>query len=167
MRRIAIAPLIAAVALVGGLVVGSAPAGASVPVKNNSCKVLKGSDVTKVTGFIASKAITRPGPPRAAICGYSLADPATTRDVSVFVLPHGAQEAKIGYRTAKKAFKDQIEPVSGFGKNAFYAGGGLNTLYVLKGDTLLYVQYVALAEGEAPGIKAAVEAMTKIALARV
>ena len=122
MRRIAIAPLIAAVALVGGLVVGSAPAGASVPVKNNSCKVLKGSDVTKVTGFTASKAITRPGPPRAAICGYSLADPATTRDVSVFVLPHGAQEAKIGYRTAKKAFKDQIEPVSGFGKNAFYAG---------------------------------------------
>jgi len=123
--------------------------------------------VTRVTGFAATKSTKQQqGPPGAGICGYSL-DDTTTRNVSVLVQHGDRQVNQIGYRTAKAAFKNQVEPVSGFGKNAFYAGGGLNTLYVLKGDTLLYVQFVALGDTDAAGIKDKVVAMTKIAVARV
>jgi hypothetical protein len=171
MRSRLITPVSASI--VGALVVATlsvaavVPAGATVAAKKpNACKVLKASEVTTVTGFTATKSATQQqGPPGAGICGYTLADQ-TVRTVSVFVQPGSATTAKLGFTTAKKAFKDQLEPVTGFGKNAFYAGGGLNTLYVLKGDTLLYVQYVAIGADPAT-IKANVEAMTKIAVPRV
>ncbi len=147
----------------------AAPAGASVARKPNACKVVKASEVTTVTGFPATKeAHQQQGPPNAGICGYSLADPGgTVRTVSIFVQPGSDTVAKSGFKTAKKAFRDQLEPVTGFGRNAFYAGGGLNALYVRKGDTLLYVQYVAMGADDPATIKAQVEAMTKIALPRV
>lgn len=164
-RLLVVASLVAAVALAAWI----GPATASVATKPNACKALKASEVTRVTGFTAKKLTKQQqGPPDAGICGYSLDDPSSAvRTVSVYVQSGDSQVTKIGYRTAKAAFKDQIEPVSGFGKNAFYAGGGLNTLYVLKGDTLLYVQYVALGDTDAAGVKDDVVAMTKIALPRV
>lgn len=157
-----------AVALVTTGTALAAPAGASVAQKPNACKVVKASEVTTVTGFPAAKEATQQqGPPNAGICGYTLTDPGTVRNVSIFVQPGSASTAKSGFRVAKKTFKDQLEPVTGFGKNAFYAGGGLNALYVLKGDTLLYVQYVAMGADDPATIKANVEAMTKIALPRI
>jgi hypothetical protein len=155
----------AAVALTASV----APVGATVAAKPNACKVLKASEVTRVIGFPATRLVDQQqGPPGSGICGYSLDDPSTpTRNVSVLVQKGNSQDTKIGYRTAKAAFKDQIEPVSGFGKNAFYAGGGVNTLYVLKGGTLLYVQYVVLGDDDEARIKADVVAMTKIAVPRV
>jgi len=165
MRSRSIVVAAAAVALVASI----GPASASVAAKLNACKVLKASEVTRVTGFPATKlAKQQQGPPGSGICGYSLDDPSTpTRNVSVLVQKGNSQDLKIGYRTAKAAFKDQVESVSGFGENAFYAGGGLNTLYVLKGSTLFYVQYVALADTDAAGIKDDVVAMAKIAQPRV
>ncbi len=126
-------------ALLAAVVTGAAtfaalPAGASVARKPNACKVVKASEVTTVTGFPAAKEATQQqGPPDAGICGYTLTDPGTVRNVSIFVQPGSATTAKIGFKTAKKAFKDQLEPVTGFGKHAFYAAGGLNALYVRKG----------------------------------
>jgi hypothetical protein len=64
-------------------------------------------------------------------------------------------------------FKSDVEKVSGFGKKAFYVGGGLNTLYVLKGDTLVYVQYVALDLDDQAVFKDAVTQMMKIVLQRI
>ena len=166
MRHLVALPLAVGALLVACL----APVGASVAAKPNACKVLKAAEVTRVTGFPATKATRQQqGPSDAGICGYTLTDPnSPVRTVSVFVQRSGEQRVtKIGYRTAKATFKEQLEPVSGFGKSAFYAGGGLNTLYVLEGDTLLYVQYVAFGDDDPAGIKADVEDMTKIALARV
>ena len=155
----------AAVALTASV----APVGATVAAKPNACKALKAPEVSRVTGFPATKAAAQQqGPPGSGICAYSLDDPSTPgRSVSVAVLQGDSQELKIGYRTAKTAFKDVAEPVSGFGKNAFYAGGGVNTLYVLEGGTLLYVQYVVLGDDDEARIKADVVAMTKIAVPRV
>ncbi len=168
MQRMKQRRLVGALVLAGAVLMATVvPAGATVAVKKpNACKVLKASEVTTVTGFTATKSPTQQqGPPGAALCAYTLADP-TVRNVSVFVLPGSATTAKVSYATAKRAFKDQLEPVVGFGKSSFYAGGDLNTLYVLRGDTLLYVQYVAIGADPAT-IKANVEAMTKIALRRV
>jgi hypothetical protein len=163
MKRVLLA---AAVVVAATCLAGSA--GASVAAKPNACKVVKASEVTSVTGFTATKETKQQqGPPNAGICGYSLEDPGIVRNVSVFVQPDDTTTARIGFKTAKKAFKDQIEPVTGFGRNAFYAGGGLNALYVLKGDTLLYVQYVAMGADDPATIKANVEAMTRIALPRI
>ncbi|MCJ7436664.1 MAG: hypothetical protein MUP97_02740 [Acidimicrobiia bacterium] len=164
-RLLVVAALVAAVALAAGI----GPASASVAAKPNACKALKASEVARVTGFPAKKLVEQQqGPPGAGICGYALEDASSpVRNVSVLVQRGDSQESKIGYRTAKGVFKDQIEPVSGLGRNAFYAGGGINTAYVLKGDTLLTVQYVALGETDQAGIKDDVVAMTKIALPRV
>ena len=164
-RLLVVASLVAAVAVAAG----TGPASASVTAKLNACKVLKASEVTSVTGFPATKlAEQQQGPPGSSLCGYSLDDPSTpTRNVSVLVQKGNSQDLRIGYRTAKSAFKDQVEPVSGFGRNAFYTGGGLNTLYVLKGSTLFYVQYVVLGDADAAGIKDDVVAMAKIAQPRV
>jgi hypothetical protein len=146
----------------------AAPAGASVARKPNACKVVKASEVTTVTGFPAAKDTTQQqGPPDAGICGYTLTDPGTVRNVSIYVQPGSTSVAKVGFKTARKAFKDQLEPVTGFGKHAFYAAGGLNALYVRKGDTLLYVQYVAMGSDDPATIKANVESMTEIALPRI
>ena len=141
-----------------------APAGATVAAKPNACKVLKASEVTRVTGFPAQKAADQQqGPPGSGICGYSLDDPSSPgRSVSVLVQKADPRELKIGYKTAKTTFAESVEPVSGFGKNAFYAGGGLNTLYVLKGGTLFYVQYIVLADTDAAAIKDDVVQMAKI-----
>jgi hypothetical protein len=161
--RAALAPLV-----VGALIALGASAGASVATKTNGCKVLKASDVTRVTGLPAKKATQQPPAPSSfSVCGYSLTDPGQVRSVNIWVQPNDGTIAKIGFTTAKKAFADKVEPVSGFGKNAFFVGGGLNTLYVLKGDTLLYVQYVAFGDPDAAGIKTKIEQLTKAALARV
>ena len=160
-RWVVVVALVVAVAAVS-----TGPAGASVTAKLDGCKVLKASEVTRITGFAATTTPVGTRSKGEAGCSYALDDLAP-HSVLLVVQKNGGQNSKIAYRTTKAAFKDQIEPVSGFGKNAFYAGGGLNTLYVLKGGTLFYVQYIVLADTDAAGIKDDVVAMAKIAQPRV
>jgi hypothetical protein len=145
------------------------PAGATLAVKKpNACKVVKASEVSQVTGFTATKSPTQQqGPPGASICGYTLAD-TSVRNVSVFVQPGvGVAEYKTAKRQLTSSSASPVESVTGFGKRSFYAGGGLNALYVLDGDTLFYVQYVAFGTDDPATIRANIEAMTRIGLARI
>jgi len=160
-RRVVVVALVVAVAAVS-----TGPAGASVTAKLDGCKVLKASEVTRITGFAATTTPVGTRSKGEAGCSYALDDLAP-HSVLLVVQKNGGQNSKIAYRTTKAAFKDQIEPVSGFGQNAFYAGGGIDTLYVLKGGTYVSVQYTALGDADQARIKDDVVAMTKIALSRV
>jgi hypothetical protein len=157
-------PLLAVVAVAGFV---ATPASAIAKATPNACKVLKASEVTHATGFTATKAKQQPAAPSGAgICAYTLSDTAAST-VSVFVQLDAGRVAKRGYASAKQQFADTLEPVAGFGKQAFYVGGGLDTLYVLKGDSFLFVQYAATGVDDPTAIKPIVETMTKKAAARV
>jgi hypothetical protein len=154
------------VAALAAAAVGAGPVSASVAAKPDGCKVLKASEVTRITGFTAKKIALGGGSQGAGGCAYALDDLAP-HTVTLIVQKNGGEDSKIAYRTAKTVFKDQIEPVSGLGRSAFYAGGGIDTLYVLKGGTYVSVQYTALGDADQARIKADVVAMTRIALSRV
>lgn len=140
------------------------PAGATAPGAKNGCKYLKVSEVNRITGRTFVKGENPPAPPTVAACGYAVTDDPTTQ-VNVWVQPK--PQTALAFTTAKKAFADSAEPVSGLGKKAFYAGEGVNTVYVLKGSTLVYVQYLALGNSDAAGVKDATVAMTKLVTGRL
>ena len=140
----------------------AAPAGATTARTKSGCSLLKKSDVEKVLAEQVKKGAKPPAPPATLVCGYDVLG-GVGRSVNVWVQRDGGDFA---YKTAKTTFKDDVEKVSGFGKKSFYVGGGLNTLYVLKGDTLVYVQYVALDVDDAAAIKDAVTRLTKIVVKR-
>ena len=160
-RLVVVVALVVAVAAVS-----TGPAGAAVTAKLDGCKVLKAAEVTRITGFTAKKLALGGGSQGAGGCAYALDDLAP-HTVTLIVQKNGGEDSKIAYRTGKTVFKDQIEPVSGLGRSAFYAGGGIDTLYVLKGGTYVSVQYTALGDADQARIKDDVVAMTKIALSRV
>lgn len=154
--------LAAVVAVV--LPAGATASGATAPGAKNGCKYLKVSEVNRITGLTFVKGEQPPAPPTVAACGYVVTDDPTTA-VNVWAQPK--PQTALAFKTAKKAFADSAEPVTGLGKKAFYAGEGVNTVYVLKGSTLVYVQYVALGNSDTAGIKDATVEMTKLVTSRV
>lgn len=141
-----------------------APASASVAAAKNGCKLLKRFEVANVLDAKIAKAAKPTAPPETRVCGYTVVG-ALGRSVNLWVDEGSAATA--GFSTAKQVFGKDVEKVSGFGKKAFYVGGGLNTLYVLKGDSLVYVQYVALDLDDQDVFKDAVSQMMKIVLQRI
>jgi len=139
-------------------------AGASVAATKNGCKYLKASEVKTALGVAATKGRKPAGPPAVAVCGYDL--PGTTGSVNLWVEKDGSV-ASAGFDAAKKAFSSDVEAVSGFGKKAFFVSGGLNTLYVLKGSTLVYVQIVRIPDPDPASTKTQVAALTKIVVGRI
>jgi hypothetical protein len=141
-----------------------APAGATAPAAKNGCKYLKISEVNKITGLTFAKGETPPGPPAAAVCGYAVVGD-QAKSVNVWVQPK--PQTALAFKTAKEAFAESAEPVTGLGKKAFYAGGGINTAYVLNGGTLVFVQYISPGNPDDAAIKDAVVKMTKVVNRRV
>lgn len=139
-------------------------ASASTRAAGSACSLLRKVEVEKVIRVDVEKGAKPVAPPDVRVCAYDVVgDPG--RSVHLWV--QTGDDAKPGFAMAKAVFEDDVERVSGFGKRAFYVGGGLNTLYVLKGSTLLYVQYVAPDSGAPTEVKRAVAAMTKIVLRRL
>ena len=153
------------VTMLSGFVVPAAFAEASVPAAKKGCKYLKVSEVTRITGkeFKKGKPPSAPGP--IAVCGYEAVGEVGT---GVYLWVDKTDIADDGFKGAEAAFdKDGVE-VDGFGKHALYIGDGLNTLYVLRGGTLVYVQYVTFGGDSDPAtVRDAVEKITKIVLRRV
>jgi len=140
-----------------------APAGATAPAAKNGCKYLKPAEVNRITGLTFVKGKTPPAPASSAVCSYAVAgDPST--EVTLWVQPGSYGAA--GFKAAKKAFAANTEPVSGLGSKAFYAGD-VHTVYVLKGGTLVYVQYLALGNPDAAALKDATVQLTKVVNGRV
>jgi hypothetical protein len=157
MRTLAVVALGAVTALV------PVAAGASLAATKNGCKYLKASEVTGVLGVPVKKTKAPAAPPTAAVCGYKV-----TVGQSVNLWVQGGAGGAAGFSTAKEAFAADVEPVTGLGSKAFYVGNNLNTAYVLKGSTLIYVQYVAFGEGpDAATVKDDVTRLTKIVRRRV
>lgn len=153
------------VAVLGAvLVLAPTGAGASVAASKNGCKYLKGSEVTEVLGTAVKKAKSPVAPPSTEVCGYKVTAEAG-QSVNLWV--QGGAAGAAGYAGAKRAFKDDVEPVSGLGRKAFYVGGGLNTAYMLSGDTLVYVQYVAIGGPDDATVKDDVTQLAKIVLGRI
>jgi len=152
------------VAVLSALVVPAALASASVPAAKKGCKYLKLSEVERVTGkdFKKGKAPTAPGP--VAVCGYEAASQVGT---GVYLWVDTTDNAERGFEGAEAAFDEDGVEVDGFGTNALYVGEGLNTLYVLRGGALVYVQYVTFGDDADPAtVQDAVEQLTKIVLRR-
>ena len=150
-----------AVAVLGaGLAFASAAA--SVAAANPNCKYLKASEVALAIGTKVKKGPS--GPSGAQVCAFVPKHSQLPAAVNVWVQSDSA--ASIGFSTAKTAFKANIESTRSLGRKSFYVGGGLNTAYVLKGNTLVYVQYVNLG-GDPAVIKTAVVKLTKLVLHRV
>jgi len=149
------------VAIAGTLLV--TPAGATAPAAKNGCKYLKLSEVNRITGLTFAKGEAPPSPPSVAVCGYAVAgDPSTT--VNLWVQP-GSSGAR-GFKVAKKAFAPDTESVTGLGSKAFYATG-VRTVYVLKGGSLMYVQYSSPTNPDDAALKDAAVELTKVVSGRV
>lgn len=147
-----------------GLILLAAPAGATAPAAKSGCKYLKLSEVNRITARTFAKGEPPPAPSSAAVCGYTVPDdPTTSVNLWVQAGPYGAA----GFKASKEAFAANVEAVSGLGKKAFYAGGGVNTVYVLKGSTLIYVQYLSFGNADTAGVKAAAVEMTKVVTGRI
>lgn len=156
--------VLAVVTLGASLGLVPAAAGASVAGANSNCKYLKASEVAHAIGTKVKKGPNPPGPSTTQVCSYIPRHSTLPSSVNVWV--QSGDASSIGFSTAKTAFKDNIESTHSLGSKSFYVGGGINTAYVLKGSTLVYVQYVNL-RGDAAKIKAAVIKLTKLVLHRV
>ena len=162
MRRLLVV-LSLTVAVAGTLLATTAGATAPAGV-TNGCRYLKLSEVNRITGLTFVKGKNPPSPSPLTACGYVLTDDPTTV-VNLWVQPK--PQTALAFKTAKEAFADSAEPVTGLGKKAFYAGEGVNTVYVLKGDTFVFVQYLALGNDDTAGVKDATVKMTKLVTGRV
>jgi hypothetical protein len=153
--------------VIGALAVATAlvpaSAGASVAETKNGCKYLKASDVNTALGVTVTKSAKPPGPPTVAVCGYKLPPPGG----SVNLWVQKGSLASTGFDQAKRAFSHDVEAITGFGSKAFYVTGGLNTLYVLKSGTLIYVQVVRFPDTDPATTKTQVTALAKIVLGRI
>lgn len=153
-------PALAAV----GMLALAAPAHASVHGSKNGCGLLKKADVEEAIGKDVKKAPKPAGPPEAKVCGYKVVGE-TGQAVNLWV--EEGSSAAFSFKQAKQVFEENVEKVSGFGKKAFYVSGGLNTLYVLRGDTLAYVQYLWFGAVDDDEVQAAAADMMKAVLERV
>lgn len=159
-----ITPFLAVAVLGAALALVPAAAGASVGAASSSCKYLKPSEVARAIGTKVKKGPGPTGPADAQVCSYVPSHSTLPSSVNVWVQSDSV--ASIGFSTAKTAFKANIEVTHALGGKSFYVGGGINTAYVLKGNTLVYVQYVNLG-GDAAKIKTAVIKLTKLVLHRI
>jgi hypothetical protein len=156
-------PLVAALAVAFTVALLGAPAGATAPAAKNGCKYLKLAEVNRITGLTFVKGEAPPAPASSAVCGYAVAgDPSTA--VNLWVQPGSSGAA--GFKAAKKAFAANAETVSGLGSKAFYAGD-VHTVYVLKGGTLAYLQYLAQGNPDEAALKDATVKLTKVVNGRV
>ena len=155
--------ILAVVALAAAIAVVPASAGASVAETKNGCKYLKAAEVKTALGVAVTKGRKPAGPPEVSVCGYQLA--AAGGSVNLWV--QKGSTASAGFDLAKRTFASHVETITGFGKKAFYVTGGLNTLYVLKGSTLIYVQIVRLPDPDPATTKTQVTALAKIVVGRV
>ncbi|MFO7590080.1 MAG: hypothetical protein R6X23_04175 [Acidimicrobiia bacterium] len=151
------------VSLAAVLALFASPVGATVAGAKNGCKYLKVGEVNEITGLTFVKGAKPPGPAVIAACGYTLPDDPTT---SVNVWVQRGSSAATGFTTAKEAFAADAETVSGLGKKAFYAGG-VSTVYVLKGKTLVYVQYVSFGNVDEAAVKDAAVDLTSAVIERI
>jgi hypothetical protein len=152
-------------AVVGlGIVTALVPAaaGASVAAAKNGCKYLKVSEVSAVLGVPITKTKPPLAPSSVKVCGYKVTD-----DQTVNLWVQSGAGGTAGFSAAKQTFAADIEPVTGLGSKAFYVGNNLNTVYLLKGDTLVYVQYVTFGGPDAATVKDAVTKLAKTVRGRV
>ena len=121
----------------------AAPAvGEHVRAAKKGCKYLQAlrrSSASRARTSRRAKAPTAPGP--VAVCGYEATRRGRHRRSTSGSTRHDIAERSFEERRRQPSTRT-VSAVDGFGKNALYVGGGLNTLYVLRGDTLVYVQYV-------------------------
>ena len=163
MRRRLAKPLVVA-ALGVGLSLVPAVLGVSIAAARSRCKYLKVSEVAAILDTPVKKGPNPAGPSNTQTCSFVPKDLALPSSVNAWV--DTGTEGKIAFSVAKDAFKASLESSPDFGSKSFYVGGGLNTEYVLKGSTLVYVQYVDLG-GDPDVIKSAVFDLTKLVLGRV
>lgn len=153
-----------ALSFAAALVLLANPVGATAPGAKKGCKYLKVGEVNEITGLTFVKSPRPPGPAVIAACGYTVpGDP--TKSVNVWV--QRGSSAATAFTTAKEAFEAETETVSGLGKKSFYAGGGVNTVYVLKGKTLVFVQYVSIGNVDEAAVKDAAVALTNVVIERI
>ena len=149
--------------LAAAVVVSFVTFSAAVATAGESCDYLKQSEVQKAIGRKV-----RIGPAPDGIGGECtfLVRGAETDVVNVWVLE--GDDAKEGYKTGVRLAEPDAERVKGVGDRAVYMGDPFNTLYALKDDTLVYVQYyLPFNDDESPkDIKRAVVKLTKKALRR-
>jgi hypothetical protein len=114
-----------------------AAAGASVSAAKNQCSYVSVAEVSTALGAPVSKG---PNPAGAASCTYIPNDHALPAFVEVHV--ESGSGAKILYTVSKQTYGSKVEPAPGLGKKSFYAGGGIGTVYALKGKSVVVVKYV-------------------------
>jgi len=155
-RRLSVLILCAAAAFAGyALAPVSAPAA-------EKCDVLRKGEVEK-----AIDAKVKVGPPADGIggkCSFIVREhPADV--VKVWVLE--GDDAKTGFDVGTQ-LAGKHSKVRGFGDKAVYTGDPFSTLYVLDGDTLVYLQYYEFSGSDSPAkIRRAVFQMTRKVLKRV
>ncbi len=124
-------------AVVIGIAVAPVTAGATVPAGKDQCTYVSAAEVSTALGAPVSKG---PNPAGAASCTFIPTDHALPAFVEVHV--ERGSDSKILYTVSKQAFGSTIEKAPGLGKKSFYAGGGIGTVYALKGKTVVVVKYV-------------------------
>jgi hypothetical protein len=151
-----------AVAVLGAsLSIVPAVVGISVAAARSRCKVLKASEVAAILDTPV-----KPGRPPVAPAGThpcSFVPKDSSLHVSVNVWVDAQSGGRTAFSIAKDTFKADIEPSPELGKKSFYVGNGLNTAYVLRGDTLIYLQYIDF-NGDPTDIKSKVLDLMKVAL---
>jgi hypothetical protein len=156
MRRFLVSALISALAA-GWFVVAAGPSAAA------SCEVLKRREVEKAIGRKV-----KIGPAADGVggeCSFSVRG-APLDVVKVWVLE--GDDATTGYKVGAQLASDDATHPRGIGDKAVYTGEPFNTLYVLDGETLVYVQYYLVSGDDSPAkVRRAVVQMTKKVLKRV
>jgi hypothetical protein len=153
-----------AIAVIGAVLTLVPDAAGASAAANSNCKYLKASEVSRAIGTKVKKGPKPPGPASAQGCGYIPKASTLRQAVNVWVVKDSS--AAIAFSVAKSTFKTSITAKGFLGKKSFFVGGNLNTAYVLKGSTLVFLQWVDL-QGDAATIKAAVIKLTKLVVRRV
>lgn len=152
------APATALLVAGAGFAVGGGIAAAG----DESCDVLKEAEVERATGHL----VTAADPPEGVggACSFAVeGSPADT--VNVWVLE--GDEADEGFRTGEQIGGDDADELPKLGEDAVYLDDPLNTAYVLRDGTLVYLQYYVFSGDDTPKqIKKAVVKMTKTAIRR-
>jgi hypothetical protein len=146
-------------ALASALFVAGAPgAGAG-----EQCDLLRKKEVEK-----AIDRKVKVGPPATGLggeCSFTVrGEPLDT--VNLWLLE--GDDAKTGYEVGEDIAGDDAEEIDGLGDKAVYTGDPFNTLYVLDGDNLVYLQYYLFTGEESEDdVRRAVVQMTKKVLKRI
>jgi hypothetical protein len=138
--------------------IGVSAAGAG----GTTCEVVKEAEVERAVGHD----VTAADPPQGVggTCSFTV-DGSPADAVNVWVLD--GDDAKTALEVGKQIGGKDAVDVPKLGDDAIYLGDPLNTAYVLKDGTLVYLQYYVFSGDDSPKqIKRAVVAMTKKAIRR-